>query len=186
MPCAVYWSGSVTGVETQRLFFALWPDAVARDRLQALGEHIPRSQGKPVPVDKLHLTLAFLGAVDGETRRCAEGVADGIGVPPFRLALDWLGHFPRPRVVWVGTNTPPPALLALVEGLAEGLERCGIPREHRPFRAHLTLARKVRRFSGTGTVEPVTWPVNEFSLVRSRTLPQGAVYEVLRRWPLNG
>ncbi len=170
--------------ETRRLFFALWPGPETRARLERAAACVPRKLGKPVAVEKLHLTLAFLGSVDAETQACAEDVASAVRRPAFELVLDDIGHFRRSQVVWLGSGRVPEALAGLVADLAAGLEACGIAPERRPYRPHLTLARKVRRFPGCELSQPVTWPVHEFCLVWSRTLPEGAVYEVLRTWSL--
>jgi len=50
----------------------------------------------------------------------------------------------------------------------------GFEPDRRSFRAHLTLARKVRRELPASVVEPVTWPATELSLVESTTLPSGS------------
>ena len=50
--------------ENQRLFFALWPDEDARERLATVARD--DSTGRWVSRDNLHVTLAFLGAVVGQ------------------------------------------------------------------------------------------------------------------------
>ena len=68
--------------------------------------------------------------------------------------------------------------------LWERLETIGFARERRPFRPHVTLARKVTspgEMALRGTVE---WRADGFVLVRSVTDPSGAQYAVIRRWPL--
>ncbi|MEK7758301.1 MAG: 2'-5' RNA ligase family protein, partial [Pseudomonadota bacterium] len=52
-------------METQRLFFALWPDPVLQQRLaQAAEALLPRAAGRRVRAENLHCTLVFLGAVE--------------------------------------------------------------------------------------------------------------------------
>ena len=47
---------------TQRLFFALWPDAATSVALAALAQQIAaESGGRPTAPGNVHLTLAFLG-----------------------------------------------------------------------------------------------------------------------------
>ncbi|RMD80458.1 MAG: RNA 2',3'-cyclic phosphodiesterase, partial [Gammaproteobacteria bacterium] len=177
----------------RRLFFALWPGEREREELarwqEAAGRLLGRSGARPVPVANLHLTLLFAGAVDGPTRDCLELAAEGLRPPgPFGLVLDRLGHFARPQVLWLGGEGPAP-LLELVAGLREAAAGCGLEPEARPFAVHLTLFRKVRRLPPAlgrplPGLAPVRWPVRDFVLVASRTLPEGARYEVLRRWPL--
>lgn len=169
----------------QRLFFALWPEPGLQERLHRLGgAAVRKGDGRRVAAEKLHLTLCFLGGVDGGTRRCLEGQAGTVQAPPFTLVLDRLGYFPRPRVVWLGASAVPEPLPSLVQQLRDGQRRCGLEPERRPFQAHLTLARKARRGPAVNEMEPLVWPVERFALVASRTLPEGAQYEVLREWPL--
>jgi 2'-5' RNA ligase len=79
----------------------------------------------------------------------------------------------------------PAALPQLVAQLQQGLIACGYPPEERPFQAHITLLRKIRRPPEVEQLDsPLSWPVSEFVLVESRTLPQGAEYRILRQWPL--
>ncbi|MDX1529694.1 MAG: RNA 2',3'-cyclic phosphodiesterase [Gammaproteobacteria bacterium] len=169
----------------QRLFFALWPDDAVRDQLARLAARSLKRRGRIIPGENLHLTLSFLGPVAAEARRCAEGVADGIRAAPFTLEFTHLGHFPRPRVVWSGCDETPEALISLVSALREGLKGCGIKPEVRPYRAHLTLARKVSVEPDFGAPHAaIAWRVDSFHLVESKTLSQGAVYNIVRSWSL--
>ena len=66
-----------------RLFFALWPDEPARGRLAPLAAEVAaQASGKPVPIAKLHLTLAFLGEVDAARIDRAVEAARGVHFAP--------------------------------------------------------------------------------------------------------
>jgi len=169
----------------QRLFFALWPGDEVRQRLAAIASKSLKRRGRRIPAENLHLTLAFLGPVSSEVRRCAEDVADGVAAAPFTLEFTHLGFFPRPRVVWSGCDQTPEALTSLVDTLRRGLRGCGITPEVRPYRAHLTLARKASVEPGFGGPHaPIHWPVDAFHLLESKTLSSGAQYNILRSWTL--
>lgn len=171
----------------QRLFFALWPDDEARQRFAAIASKSLKRRGRKIRPENLHLTLAFLGPVSPDVRRCAEDVANGVAATPFTLVFTHLGHFSRSRVIWSGCEETPDALTALVEALRGGLKGCGIEPEVRPYRAHLTLARKASVAPGfSASHEPVSWPVDAFHLIESKTLSSGARYKILRSWPLRG
>ena len=169
----------------KRLFFALWPDARVRQSLVQIASRSLKRRGRAVPAENLHLTLAFLGAVPAAGQRCMENVADKLTVGAFEMVFTHLGHWPRPRVIWSGCEATPEALSALVGGLRAGMLRCGLEPEIRPYRAHLTLARKasVAPTFGAGH-DLVEWLVRDFHLVESKTLSSGARYEILRSWPL--
>lgn len=172
--------------EVRRLFFALWPDEGVRGRLARLAARLAMSRGVRVAEANLHVTLVFLGSVDGKLAACAQRVAAGIHGRAFTLSLDCLGHWPGPQVLWLGATHTPAALTTLVRDLNEGLRRCGFTPEDRPYQPHLTLVRKLRRADTAQAVDPVVWRIEQFCLVQSITRAQGAEYHVLHAWPLNG
>lgn len=170
----------------QRLFFALWPEPeIAQQFWQLAGSLVPKGIGRRLPAEHIHLTLAFLGSVDTAAQQCLMQAADLVHAEPFELALDLPGHFPRPQVVWLGTHHVPLAIQVLQSKLVSQLTlQCAYKHEARPFVPHVTLWRKVKRVDLPSFVEPITWPVSHFVLARSRTLPSGADYDVLKTWPL--
>ncbi|VFN06250.1 MAG: 2'-5' RNA ligase [Candidatus Kentron sp. G] len=171
----------------RRLFFALWPtEAVRRALRELLEKSTPSLGGRPVPAENLHVTLLFLGSVDAARQGCLEKAAGGIDAPPFELRFDHLGSFPRARIIWSGVSETPPALLSLAAELGRGAAGCGLEPEGRPFTPHLTLARKAGKPVRDVPHAPVAWPVEGFCLAESLTLPTGARYRVLKRWPLGG
>jgi len=169
----------------QRLFFALWPDDDTRQALARLaGTRLPRADGRPVAAHNLHLTLAFLGSVDGGLRECVQRAAGSLSAPAFVLEFRRSGYWPRPRVLWTAPGRTPAALTGLAGMLRRALVACGHEPETGPFRAHVTLARKVPGPLGEATHGPIRWPVSKFHLVESQTLARGARYRCLESWPL--
>jgi len=167
--------------DSARLFFALWPDAGVRRRV---AEHCPR-HGRLVPPQNWHVTLVFLGGVTARVRAALEQAADAADPEAFSLSLDRRGCWRRSGIFWLAASAVPSALQRLQLQLAEAAAEMGVPRETRPYLPHLTLARKARPEPET-IIDPIQWRVDEFCLVRSELLPQGARYAVLRRWPLRG
>ncbi|MEW6646007.1 MAG: RNA 2',3'-cyclic phosphodiesterase [Pseudomonadota bacterium] len=172
--------------EGQRLFFALWPEAELQRILYEAGRSIVPPGGKPMAVHNLHITLAFLGTIDADKRLCMEKAADAIHLPPFELALDCAGFWPRPQVVWLGCREVPPPLQTLAARLNGAMAACGLTPENRPYSPHLTVQRKARQGPRQLDINTVHWAVGDFVLVQSLTLPEGAQYQVVRRWPLVG
>ena len=171
----------------RRLFFALWPPIEVARRLRQLQETVLAPvPGRRITLERLHLTLRFVGPVDEAVAACLQRAAETVRVPPFVLQIDRLGAFPRAKVVWAGSAVPPPELLALATALERACQGCGLPAETRDFAPHLTLLRKAhRRLPRADTpIEPIAWPVSDFVLAASETHPDGAVYRVLSRWPL--
>jgi 2'-5' RNA ligase len=182
-----------------RLFFALWPPAEVADELTRRARELVGGHGRVIQASNVHLTLAFLGAVETAQQACYEKAADEAVGQEFELTLDQFGYWRRSGILWAGCTEESPALRALVARLNERLAACGFQPETRPYRVHLTIARHVRRYTGASRggkaamvlrrervdpMPPLTWRVSDFTLVESRTLPDGARYQVLHRWPL--
>ncbi len=175
---------SSTTLERQRLFFALWPAAALQEAIDGRAHKLIGKRAKRVPAHNLHITLAFLGSVSDGQRACYEQVAAGVQTPAFTLSLQRIGHWPAPRILWLGPSQQPEALLTLVQNLNTTLLTCGYTPEIRPYQAHMTLARKVDRSLPVREIEPIAWEVDSFALVESVTAPEGARYQVLKRWSL--
>ena len=160
-----------------RLFLALWPD---EPTLQALGHARDGWQWPPgaalVPPDRLHVTLHFLGAVPLDRLPALRGALVVPGAP-CTLAFDQAEVWPRGLAV-LAASAVPPALAALHGRLAQALAQQGLPVEARPWRPHVTLARRA-----AGAVPPagpvgLRWPVRGHALVQS----QGG-YRTLAHYP---
>jgi 2'-5' RNA ligase len=172
------------GRDTLRLFFALWPDAVARAALADIVRLLHgQCGGRPVPERKLHLTLLFLGSVRRERVVDLRHLASGIKVPPDTLVLDRVEYWRRHELVCLGASRCPPSLSVLVAQLARAVRSLDLPVEERPYVPHITLLRRARRRAEACNVEPVLWRIAEFALVQS-ALGRDAVYDVIDRWPL--
>ncbi|SCZ49676.1 RNA 2',3'-cyclic phosphodiesterase [Thiohalomonas denitrificans] len=169
----------------QRLFFALWPEAAVQQRIAYWAEQCAKScGGKRVPDENMHLTLVFLGGVTPEQRGCLEAVADEVTVTSFDLTLDRIGYWSRSRTLWLSTSNTSPELLELAMALRAAMSLCGLKVEERPFRTHLTLRRRAHRGPRFREINPIVWHATDFALVASETHPEGARYQVLRRWRL--
>jgi len=168
-----------------RVFFALWPDAAAREALAVHAARLAReARGRVVPAANFHLTLAFLGEVDAaglDRARCAAGRVD---CPAFALGLDCQGSFRRAGVAWVGCREAPPPLLALQSALERSLGQEGFAPEPRPYAPHLTLARRIAVPVEAGTLQAVRWEARSFALVESRRDRGG--YANVAEWALRG
>ena len=170
-----------------RVFFALWPDAGARDALSALArDTAAQARGRAPSAANLHLTLAFLGDVVA-TRIAALhviGSAVASAVPPFTLTLDRVGAFGDGGIAWAGTSAAPRELERLVQLLGGALAQGGFPTERRAFHPHVTLARRCRSHAGAGTTASIAWNVEGITLNASERSPRGPRYCELGAWPL--
>ncbi len=149
---------------------------------------------------KTHLTLVFLGSVEEERLPELDAALAPVVARhrPFQLSFTDGGSFggrARPRVLWVDVRGELDALKSLQGELATKVQQLEIPLEEREYAAHLTLARARHPRGDAGLAAcaeklqgrklgPLA--VREVLLFQSVTSPQGARYQVQRRWPLAG
>ena len=69
----------VPETKNQRLFFALWPSLELSHELYSVAGRVLEGDGRRVPPENIHLTLAFLGSVKASFRQCAERAAAARG-----------------------------------------------------------------------------------------------------------
>lgn len=170
----------------QRWFLALWPDPEVRDALARVSRGLMPGAARRTHPEDLHLTLRFLGPLSPEALTQVEGAAETLaGMPCVHLRIDRLGHFPRSGILWAGPAVVDPGLRALAARLDQALGARGFPPEVRPFQAHITLARGMRRPPADPWGEPVPWIARELVLAAGQ---EGQVprYRVRRSWPLDG
>ena len=130
-----------------RLFLALELPSTAAAEIAAATARLRDAEPDLawVPVQKLHLTLKFLGDGDEVLVAAMAAALDRIAAchRPFEMSLAGAGAFPnfrRPRVVWMGVS-PDPRLELLHHDVEIEAENVGYELDGRPFRPHVTLAR---------------------------------------------
>lgn len=167
----------------ERWFFALWPDDAVRDALAARVTALLPVGARATHPSDLHLTLAFLGPLGPDVLGCAERAADRIQAAAFDLEIDRVGHFARARVLWCAPASPPEPLTALVSELQEQLSICGLAADPRPYRPHITFARKAAATPVSAWPTPIRWSVRELVLAAGYGGP-GPRYRIRRHWAL--
>ena len=124
-----------------RLFVAIdLPDEV-KDQLEPICRGVPGARW--TRDRQYHLTLRFLGELEGPVARAVSEALHAVRSEPFELEIQGTGHFPprgEPRVLWAGVGRSP-ELLELHRQVEKVLRRQGLPPEERKFAAHVTLAR---------------------------------------------
>jgi RNA 2',3'-cyclic 3'-phosphodiesterase len=181
-------------MSSMRVFVALNLPPAVRRGLAASLEPL-RQRQLPVrwtPEESLHLTLKFLGDIEGtEVPRLRDTLhAVAVDHAPLTLSISGIGAFPslrRASVLWVGV-APDSPLMALQHDVEIALSRLGYVRDLKPFRPHVTVARTQRgtrpldaehqatchEFAGTAAVATM-------DLMRSHLSPGGASHEPLLR-----
>lgn len=135
----------------------------------------------------MHVTLSFLGHVEPSHLEQIQQSLATLHANPMRLELDGAGIFANGGILLAKVK-PSPSLLRLAEQVIQAMERCGFPREQRPFTPHVTLARNKGRIrlASHQPDDPAftqTFEANEFHLYQSFTRPEGSQYQVLRTFP---
>ena len=182
-----------------RLFIPInFPDAM---RKRLWNETAPlREVGYPikwVDADNIHMTVKFLGDVDGSRiDDVRAGLVKAVGdTKAFYLPLGQFGAFPspkRPRVLWVGCESLP-VLELLADAVEREMSQLGFEAERgeegHAFRPHVTIGR-VRRDARPAALRGLAKhlegleffeepPVDSVDLMQSRLGSQGPRYERL-------
>ena len=175
-----------------RLFVAIDLPPEVKERLAAMRGGLPGARW--VDGDQLHLTLRFIGEVDGGVLRDIRAGLEAVHGLPFSLALQGVGHFPprgQPRVVWVGVEKSAP-LIQLHGRVESALAAVEIERDRRKFSPHITLARlngtpgsRVGRYlEEFGLFRTDPFAVDEFVLYSSTLTRHGAIHTPEATYPL--
>ncbi|MBW7931553.1 MAG: RNA 2',3'-cyclic phosphodiesterase [Gammaproteobacteria bacterium] len=180
---------SAAGSRPARRFFALWPGQETRHQLaRAARGCLVAGAGRPVAPADFHLTLLFLGTPDARQQAGLVAAARELAVPAFDLVLDRCGCFEAAGVLWLGCSVVPVALAELAAALAAQARALGLQIDPRPFRPHVSIARRPAMPPRQVVVAPpVRWQVGGFALLASRDGVQGgARYLVEHRFPDSG
>jgi 2'-5' RNA ligase len=180
-----------------RLFVAVpLPDTV-RETLQKLSRRLQDEvpfQKWTHPAD-LHITLQFLGDTpDAKLGDLQETLQDVAAVQTdYSLSLSGLGAFgppARPSILWTGLKGDTAQLEAVHRAVVAATSKHGYEPEDRPFRPHITLA---RRYNGSGPfskaalapfekeVQGSEWTADRITLYRSH-LGRTPMYEAVAEY----
>lgn len=160
-----------------RLFVALWPQPAVRAQLAAARERWRWPKGAtPVACRDLHLTLHFIGAV-AQARVPGIAAALKVSSPAFDLTFGRDVLWPH-GVAVLEPDGAPPALTALHAALGERLRTLSLPTDGRPFKPHVTLARRAGGAMPGADLAAIIWPVHGYALLQSIA----GNYEIVRAY----
>jgi 2'-5' RNA ligase len=175
-----------------RLFTALEIPRNAAMSLSLLRGGLPGARW--IDVENYHITLRFIGDVDGRTADELVERLDRIDRPEFQIRLDGIGSFgsKKPHSVWAGV-TPTPDMFALQGEIERICQRIGLPSDPRKFTPHVTLARLkssrvddvVHYLSGRGNFQTSLFTASRFVLLSSRESVGGGPYLTEEIFPLH-
>jgi len=175
-----------------RLFIAIdFPETV-RDRLAALPRDVRGA--RLLPPEQYHLTLRFIGDVEGSVFIDIAAALGEMTAAPFDLRLSGVGHFPpsgQPKMLWAGIAESEP-LIQLQGRIETCLRGLGLAPDSQNYAPHVTLARlkygkinRVRDFlveHNDFITEDI--PVTAFNLYSSTLGDKGAVHVLEASYPL--
>ncbi|MBB4230903.1 RNA 2',3'-cyclic phosphodiesterase [Rhizobium mongolense] len=175
-----------------RLFTALEIPRNAAMSLSLLRGGLPGARW--IDVENYHITLRFIGDVDGRTADEIVERLDRIDRPEFQIRLDGIGSFgsKKPHSVWAGVS-PSPEMYALQAEIERICQRIGLPPDPRKFTPHVTLARMkssrvddvVHYLSSRGNFQTSSFTVPRFVLLSSRESVGGGPYLTEEVFPLS-
>lgn len=160
------------------------PEGIKKKIFKATAEMRAIESGvKWVEEQNLHLTLKFLGSIEGRDLLKAVSLAEEAakGFNGFKIRFEGLGSFPEdspPRILWVGIS----------EG-GENLKRIAESLGNREFSAHLTIGRvkdkgvdEVKsKMAGIHGFSFGEMAVDSINIMKSTLTQKGPVYENYRR-----
>jgi RNA 2',3'-cyclic 3'-phosphodiesterase len=174
-----------------RLFTALEIPRNAAMSLSLLRGGLPGARW--IDVENYHITLRFIGDVDGRTADEIVNRLDRIDREEFQINLSGIGSFgsKKPHSVWAGVS-PSPDLNALQAEIERICQRIGLPPDPRKFMPHVTLARLrsarvedvVHYLSGRGNFHTLPFMVGRFVLMSSKESVGGGPYLTEEIFPL--
>ncbi|RWX75123.1 RNA 2',3'-cyclic phosphodiesterase [Neorhizobium lilium] len=146
-----------------------------------------------IDVENYHITLRFIGDVDGRTADELVNRFDRIDRPEFQLSLNGIGSFgsKKPHSIWAGVA--PSSDLSALQGEIERIcQRIGLAPDPRKFTPHVTLARLkhcrlddvVHYLSGRGNFYATPFTAPRFVLMSSKESVGGGPYLTEEIFPL--
>lgn len=174
-----------------RLFSAILLPADITQRLALLCGGIPGARW--VAPENFHVTLRFIGDVDGRTADLVHASLQEVAFEPFNLQLRNIGVFGErmPRLLYVGVALDGP-LKALYDRINAAHARAGLPPPaERRYVPHVTLARlrnsprdRIGAFMAARNILQLpAFPVENFVLMSSHRSTSGASYQTEARYP---
>jgi len=176
-----------------RLFVALPIPRIVTQSIMLIQGGVPGARWQTG--EQLHITLRFIGEVDGREAAMLDDALGAIEAPAFDLQLHGVGQFgnKQPHALWAGLRKSD-ALKHLQRKVDNAIRRVGQPQDAHKFMPHVTVARLRNPESG----KMIEWLANHalftgpefridaFNLYSSKLTSDGSVYAVEREYPLEG
>jgi len=195
-----------------RIFIGIDLDPEVRARIERFLEGVEgfAPNARWARPESLHITLKFIGEQTPERVEAITERLRRVDGRALEIRAGGYGFFPTakaPRVFWIGVHAGP-QLAELAESIDIATAERGIPREDRPYRPHLTLARAgagrrlgsakgrkgdrpkapfavlEERLATMGELNFGAMTAQEFILYQSHLSPVGSKYTKLQRFAM--
>lgn len=156
-----------------------------QDKLHTL---IP--QARLTDVDKIHLTLAFVGEQPEELKGdLIQIIANSTnGIPTFQVTPAYIDGFPQvhyPEVLWVGVKGDIDKIHIIRERVKDGLQSLRLPVDERRFIPHISVAKLNHNFQLNrnleGKLEEIMAnnfdPIQITSIKLFESMPEGGLHQ---------
>jgi RNA 2',3'-cyclic 3'-phosphodiesterase len=174
-----------------RLFFALQPTPEQNAALAAqVAPLAAQLAARSSPAENLHATLCFIGAIEPERLDALRAAAAAVRGRPVGLTFDALEYWETPKTLCATPSRDSSSANELSIALGEAALAAGFSPDIKPFRAHVTLARKI----SAAVAATIPWPVplepptvmlaDRFVLMSSRREGGVSIYSAVDSWPL--
>ncbi len=168
-----------------RIFIAIdIPENIKKEILR-IQNSLPKFNGKKTEYENLHLTLKFLGEIDGKEIEKIKQKLRKIKLNKFEAEINSIGMF-SDRIIWLGIKNCDELQKEIDSSLSELFEK-----EDR-FMGHLTIARikeikekklflnELKKLK----ISQIKFIVNEFNLKKSKLSKNGPIYENIEAYKL--
>jgi 2'-5' RNA ligase len=174
-----------------RLFFAVQPTPEQNTALHVhVAPLIAQLEAQEVPALNLHATLCFIGAIEDERLDALRAAAASLRGRPVRLRFDALEYWETPKILCATASRDSSEASELAIALGEVAVAAGFAPDIKPFRAHLTLARKIAAAKAVTVplplplVPPTVLRAEKFVLMSSRREGAMSIYSAVDSWAL--
>ena len=175
-----------------RLFTGLEVPADVAKRMQALQSGLPGARW--VEPENFHLTLRFIGDVDGRVADEISSALEQVHAFPFSVAINGVDTFGRSKPHSLHAAIEPNESLTRLQAEQERImQLIGLKPDGRKFTPHVTLARFrqpnvnaiAKWLCEHGALSFKPFEVSRFNLYSARESTGGGPYVVERAYPLN-